>query len=88
MRWTPLSVLSSVLMLCAAAPSEAQQREPTIASAFRARGAKELAQTGIISGVVTEASSGRPVAGAQVGIARTQLGAATNADGRFTIANV
>jgi TonB-linked SusC/RagA family outer membrane protein len=69
MRWTSLSVLSSVLVLCAAAPSEAQQR-------------------GTISGVVTEAASSRPVAGAQVSIAGTQQGAATGADGRFTIGNV
>ena len=100
MRWTSLSVLSSVLMLCAAAPGEA------IASAFGARGARELAhpsgppplagwtagvkrqvETGTISGVVTEAT-GLPVAGARVGVAGTQLGATTGAAGRFTIANV
>jgi TonB-linked SusC/RagA family outer membrane protein len=50
--------------------------------------AAQQPETGIINGVVTEATSGRPVAGAQVGIAGTQLGASTNADGRFTIANV
>ncbi|MEO6529277.1 MAG: SusC/RagA family TonB-linked outer membrane protein [Gemmatimonadaceae bacterium] len=71
MRCTSLFVLSSVLVLCAAAPSAAQQRE-----------------TGSISGVVTDASIGRALAGARVGITGTQLGATTNADGRFTIASV
>jgi TonB-dependent SusC/RagA subfamily outer membrane receptor len=50
--------------------------------------AAQQPESGIISGVVTEAASGRPVVGAQVGIAGTQLGAATNSAGRFTIANV
>ena len=69
MRRASLSVLSSALMLFAAAAAHAQQ-------------------TGTINGVVTEASSGRTVAGARVGVAGTQLGAATGAEGRFTIANV
>ena len=72
MRCVSLSVLSSVLVLCAAAPGEAQQRE----------------LTGTISGVVTEALIGTPVAGARVEIAATQLGATTGANGRFTIVNV
>ncbi|MDB4893202.1 MAG: TonB-dependent outer membrane protein SusC/RagA [Gemmatimonadetes bacterium] len=71
MRCTSLSVLASVLVLCASAPGEAQQRE-----------------TGTISGVVTVGVTGNSVAGAQVGIAGTQLGATTGAEGRFTIANV
>ena len=71
MRCTSFSVLSSLVLLCAASPSEAQRQE-----------------TGTISGVVTEASSGMPVASAQVGIARTQLGSTTTSAGRFTIANV
>ena len=50
--------------------------------------AAQQRETGIISGIVTEASSGRAVAGAQVGIAGTMMGTAANADGRFTIANV
>ena len=69
MRRASLFVLSSVLALCAAAPSEAQQ-------------------TGTISGVVTEATVGNPVVGARVGVIGTQLGATTNAEGRFTIAGV
>lgn len=66
-----VSVLSTILLLCTSAPSEAQQRE-----------------TGTISGVITEAATGRAVAGAQVGIAGSQLGASSGAEGRFTIANV
>jgi TonB-linked SusC/RagA family outer membrane protein len=45
-------------------------------------------ETGTISGVVTQASLGTPVAGARVGITGAQLGATTNSDGRYTIANV
>jgi TonB-linked SusC/RagA family outer membrane protein len=71
MRCTSLSVLASVLVLCASAPGEAQQRE-----------------TGTVSGTVTVGVTGSSVAGAQVGIAGTQLGATTGAEGRFTIANV
>ena len=70
MRCTSLFVLSSIIVLCAATPVEAQQRE-----------------TGTISGVVTEATTGRGLAGARVGIAGTQVGATTGAEGRYTIAN-
>src|SRR6476620_1404381 len=45
-------------------------------------------ETGTISGVVTVGATGTSVAGAQVRIAGSQLGAATGAEGRFTIANV
>ncbi len=48
----------------------------------------EAQQTGTIGGVVTEASVGRPVEGARVGIVGTQLGATTNAEGRYTISSV
>ena len=48
----------------------------------------EAQQTGTIGGVVTESSVGRPVEGARVGIVGTQLGATTNADGRYTITSV
>jgi TonB-linked SusC/RagA family outer membrane protein len=93
MRGTSPSVLSSVLLLCAAAPGEAQPREPTSAAAFRARGPSEVAvkrraETGTISGVVSDSATGAPVEGAQVGIVGQPLGATTNAAGRFTIANV
>jgi TonB-linked SusC/RagA family outer membrane protein len=70
MRCTPLSVLSA-LVLFAATPADAQQRE-----------------SGTISGVVTEVSSGGPVGGARVGIVGTALRVATATDGRYTIANV
>jgi TonB-linked SusC/RagA family outer membrane protein len=62
----------SALLLCAASRAEAQQSE-----------------SGSITGVVTETSVGNgPVAGAQVGVAGTQLRAITNANGRFTISSV
>jgi len=48
----------------------------------------EAQQTGTISGVVTEATAGNPVVGARIGVMGTQLGATTNAEGRFTIAGV
>ena len=41
-----------------------------------------------VSGRVTDAQSGGPVAAAQVSIVGTQLGAATNANGEYTIAGV
>ena len=106
MRCASLSVLSSVLVLCASQPGAAQQREPAAASTFSARSATETPrssrrsrsslatewrpqrQVGTIRGVVTEATTGAPVAGARVAIALTQLGANTDAGGRFTIANV
>src|SRR5688572_7048085 len=103
MRGVPLSVLSSVLVLCATTPAEAQEREPSTASAFRARempppsrqsrigltfDSKRRVETGTVRGLVTEATTGAPVAGARVTIALTQLAANTGADGRFTIVNV
>lgn len=45
-------------------------------------------ETGTISGVVTEASLGTPVSGARVAITGGQVGATTNAEGRFTITSV
>ena len=48
-----------------------------------------LAQTtGTIRGRVVESGSQRPLAEAQIGVAGTQLGAATGANGEFTLANV
>ncbi len=44
--------------------------------------------TGTISGTVTDAGSGAPLAGAQVSIPSTHQGALVGADGRFTIARV
>jgi TonB-dependent starch-binding outer membrane protein SusC len=43
---------------------------------------------GSVTGTVTDAASQRPLAGAQVSIAGTQLGTITNQQGRFLIANV
>jgi TonB-linked SusC/RagA family outer membrane protein len=48
----------------------------------------EAQQTGTISGVVTEVTVGNPVVGARVSVIGTQLGATTNAEGRFTIGGV
>ena len=50
--------------------------------------APAAAQTGTISGVVTEANVGNPVVGARVSVIGTQLGSTTNAEGRFTISGV
>jgi outer membrane receptor for ferrienterochelin and colicin len=47
-----------------------------------------LAQNGTISGVVTDATTGETVIGANVVIQGTTVGAATDIDGKFTIANV
>jgi len=47
-----------------------------------------VAQTGTISGTVSDAVSGETVVGANVVIQGTTVGAATDIDGRFTIANV
>ena len=46
------------------------------------------AQTGKISGVVTDASNGQPVEGVQVRVVGTGFGAMTNAAGRFFIISV
>jgi TonB-linked SusC/RagA family outer membrane protein len=43
---------------------------------------------GTVTGRVTEAVSGRPLANVQVSVVGTRLGALTNAEGRFTIAGV
>jgi TonB-dependent starch-binding outer membrane protein SusC len=51
--------------------------------AFATDGAAQA--TGIIEGKVTEASSGRPLAGAQVFIAGTTVGSVTNAAGEYRI---
>lgn len=45
-------------------------------------------ETGIIQGTVTDAETARPVAGAQVQVVGTGLGATTNANGDFLLRNV
>jgi TonB-linked SusC/RagA family outer membrane protein len=47
-----------------------------------------LAQTGRIIGIVTDSASGQPVPAVQATVVGTTLGAATSAEGRFTINNV
>jgi TonB-linked SusC/RagA family outer membrane protein len=47
-----------------------------------------LAQTGTVTGRVTDARSGVPITTAQVTISGTSLGAAVDAEGRYRIANV
>jgi TonB-dependent starch-binding outer membrane protein SusC len=47
-----------------------------------------LAQTGTVTGRVTDARTGAAVTTAQITITGTSLGAAVNAEGRFRIANV
>jgi len=66
-------------------------RQPATAVAFLALGLVAtplLAQTGTITGRVTDARSGVPITTAQVAITGTSLGAAVDADGRFRIVNV
>ena len=46
------------------------------------------AQTGIVSGTVTDSESGDVLAGANVVIEGTTLGAAADADGNYSISNV
>ena len=53
-----------------------------------ALGEAQQRETGTISGVVTEAALGSPVAGARVVVAGTGLVASTGAEGRFSIAAV
>ncbi len=102
MRRLPQSALSAALWLCAVAPAGAQQRESSIPPATRASapeetlppnrptrtGRKEEAIVGTISGLVTDATNGRPVMGAQLGVVATPYGTTSGADGRFTIVNV
>ncbi len=45
-------------------------------------------QTGQIAGTVTDSASGQPIPGAQVIVGGTNLGSATDAQGRYTVARV
>ena len=47
-----------------------------------------FSQNGTIGGVVTDAKTNETIIGANVYIQGTQVGAATDIDGKFTIANV
>ncbi|HEV7837166.1 MAG TPA: TonB-dependent receptor, partial [Gemmatimonadaceae bacterium] len=47
-----------------------------------------LAQTGVVTGRITDAKTGVPVTSAQVTITGTRLGAVVDADGNFRIVNV
>jgi TonB-linked SusC/RagA family outer membrane protein len=47
-----------------------------------------LAQSGAITGTITDGRSGQPVAGVQVTVAQTSVAALTNADGRYALQNV
>ena len=47
-----------------------------------------LAQTGTLSGVVTDASTQEPLPGANVAIQEIQKGAATDADGNYRITGI
>ena len=75
-------------VLCAAAavglPSAPTRALAVPASRDRTGGA--VAAT--ITGRVTDATNGRPLANVQVAVVGTQLGTLTNAEGRYTIANV
>lgn len=49
---------------------------------------RQQPQVGVVTGRVTDAATGRPLDGARVSVVGTQLAAAANADGRFTITGV
>ena len=55
---------------------------------FFLMGLTAVAQTGTISGKITDAKTGEEIIGANVSIQGTQIGAATDLEGKFTIANV
>ena len=59
-----------------------------IALAQQQAAAPQQGSRGSITGVVTEDQSGNPLESVQISIAGTALGGVTNAEGRFTIANV
>ncbi len=66
-------------------------RAPTVfalAVGLALSAAPALAQTGTVEGRVTAAATGDPVTGAQVIMVGTNLGARTDADGRFVLLNV
>ncbi len=62
----------------------------TLLVALAALGAPRLieAQTGSLTGIVTDKETGQPIEGATVFIQGTQLGAITTANGRYTILGV
>ena len=47
-----------------------------------------FSQSGTLSGLITDSQTGEPLIGATVLLVGTNLGAATNADGRYTINNI
>ena len=87
------TVLDGDLVLIAP-PSQARQKTPKPASLLAMTPGDAVASVqpvlaGQISGRVTDAASGQPVAGVQVVVVGTEgLGAMTLEDGRYTIANV
>ncbi len=62
----------------------------TLLVALAALGAPRLieAQTGSLTGIVTEKETGQPIEGATVLVQGTQLGALTTANGRYTILGI
>lgn len=60
----------------------------SLALVLPARTLLSQARTGTISGRVTEAVGGAPLASAQVTITGTNIGGLTNAEGRYTLRNV
>ena len=75
---------AAVFLLLAAAPAEGQG--PLAGSSEPAARVGELIVVGTITGRVTEAASGRPIAGAQVAVANARV--VTDADGRYTLSGV
>jgi len=55
---------------------------------FFLMGLTAVAQTGTISGKITDAKTGEEIIGANVSIQSTQIGAATDLEGKFSISNL
>ena len=75
------ALLPLVLVVALAAPASAQSDQPSSAIP----GGVPM---GTVAGVVTDAETGRPVVGAGVVIPALGIGAVTDREGRYTIAEV
>ncbi len=69
-------------------PSASLARALAVGALLAASPALLLAQTGRVTGTVTDSTSGRALGQVQIQIAGTRLGTLTDESGRFTLANV
>ena len=84
---SPRLATLAVASLAAAATAGAVALPPS-ALAAQVTGAQAPQGGGVVTGRVTESGSGRPVGEAQIAVVGTRLGAVTDANGNFRIANV